>query len=197
MPITTRVVISNSSQGEVYSIQHYVKRFVNDLHLVGCFFRGTPVYSTNTTVRHDITEILLNTINQTKHFLFYIYMVPFCLSPLLCMFPVYKQRRSLLILHHRVAAGFYYTKVKWPNSYKFLRPFVLKGTYSIGQLCPNLSKTYRSFNDIIILRCGLILLMQLELNLIFICFKLAYLLWYLELTTRQVFRGHHLFPKKS
>ena len=45
-------------------------------------------------------------------------------------------------------------KVKWLNSYKFLRPFVLKGTYSIGQLCPNLPKTYRSFNDI--LRCGLI-----------------------------------------
>jgi hypothetical protein len=90
---------------------------------------------------------------------------------------------------------FYYTKVKWPNSYKFLWPFVLKGIYSIGQLCPNLPKTYRSFNDI--LRCGLIHLMQLELNLIFICFKLTYLLWYLELTTRQDFRGHHLFPKKS
>ena len=99
------------------------------------------------------------------------------------------------LLHNRVSAGFYYTKVKWPNSYKFLWPFVLKGTYSIGQLCPNLPKTYRPFNDI--LRCGLIHLMQLELNLIFIYFKLAYLLWYLELTTRQVFRGHHLFPKKS
>ena len=56
--------------------------------------------------------------------------------------------------HIRVSAGFYYTNVKWPNSYKFLRPFGLKGTYSIGQLCPNLPKTYRSFNDI--LRCGLI-----------------------------------------
>ena len=44
----------------------------------------------------------------------------------------------------RVSAGFYYTKVKLPNSYKFLRPFVLKGTYSICQLCPNLPKTYRS-----------------------------------------------------
>ena len=95
----------------------------------------------------------------------------------------------------RVSAGLYYTKVKWLNSYKFLRSFVLKGTYSIGQLCPNLPKTYRSFNDILLLRCGLIHLLQL--NLIFICFKLAYLLWYLELTTRQVFRGHHLFPKKS
>jgi hypothetical protein len=29
-------------------------------------------------------------------------------------------------------------------SHKFLRPFVLKGTYSIGQLCPNFPKNYRS-----------------------------------------------------
>ena len=72
----------------------------------------------------------------------------------------------------RVSAVFYYTNVKWPNSYKFLRPFDLKGTYSIGQLCPNVSITYRSFNAYVIL-------------------------WYLELSARQVFRGHHLFPKKS
>jgi hypothetical protein len=34
------------------------------------FYQGTPVYSTNKTDRHDITEILLkvalNIINQTK-----------------------------------------------------------------------------------------------------------------------------------
>ena len=63
------------------------------------------------------------------------------------------------ISSHAVSAGFYYTKVKWPISYTFLRPFVLKGTYSIGQLCPYLPKTNRSFNDI--LRCGLIHLMLL------------------------------------
>ena len=120
MPITTRVVISNSSQGEVYSIQHYVKRFVNDLRLVGCFFRGTPVYSTNKTVRHDITEILLkmvlNTINQTNIFYFtftfrFVYLHYFVCS-LYTKFNTLQQRRSLLILHHRVSAGFYYTKVK-------------------------------------------------------------------------------------
>ena len=94
----------------------------------------------------------------------------------------------------RISAGFYYTKVKWSNSYKFLRPFILKGTYSIGQLCTHLPKTYRSFNGI--LKCGLIHLMQLELNLTFICFKLAYLLWYLELTTRQVFQRSPSFQVK-
>ena len=52
-------------------------------------------------------------------------------------------------------------------THKFLRPFFLKGTYSIGQLCPHLPKTYRSFN--------------------------AYLLWYLELTAR----GHHPLSKKK
>ena len=45
--------------GEVYSIQHYVIKFVSDLRQVGGFFSGTPVYSTNKTDRHDITEIVL------------------------------------------------------------------------------------------------------------------------------------------
>ena len=64
MPITTKVVSSNTVLGEVYSIQHYVIKFVSDL--VGGF---SPVSSTNKTDRHDITEILLkvalNTINLT------------------------------------------------------------------------------------------------------------------------------------
>jgi hypothetical protein len=37
--------------------------FVSDLRQVSGFL---PVPSTNKTNRHDITEILLNTINQTK-----------------------------------------------------------------------------------------------------------------------------------
>jgi len=52
---TTNVVSSNIAQGEVYSIQHYVIKFVSDLRQVGGF------------LRHDITEIFLkvalNTIN--------------------------------------------------------------------------------------------------------------------------------------
>jgi hypothetical protein len=60
------VVISNPSRGEVYSIQHYVIKFVSD------FTPGTLVSSTN---RHNITEILLkatlNTItNPTKYVLY-------------------------------------------------------------------------------------------------------------------------------
>jgi len=34
MPITTRVVSSNSTHGEVYSIQYYVIKFVSDLRHV-------------------------------------------------------------------------------------------------------------------------------------------------------------------
>ena len=37
----------------------YVIKFVSDLRLVDGFHRDTPVSSTNTTDRHDITEILL------------------------------------------------------------------------------------------------------------------------------------------
>ena len=35
--ITTNVVSSNPSHGEVYSMQHYVMNFVNDLRQVGGF----------------------------------------------------------------------------------------------------------------------------------------------------------------
>ena len=58
---------------DLYSIQHYVIKFVCDLrHL--CCSPGTLVSSTNKTDRHDITEILLkvalNSTNQTtrKHY---------------------------------------------------------------------------------------------------------------------------------
>ena len=69
VPITTKFVSSNPSHGEVYPIQHYVIKFVNDMRQVGAFFPGTLDSSTNKADRHDITEILLkvglNTITQT------------------------------------------------------------------------------------------------------------------------------------
>ena len=39
VPITTKVVSSNPVHGEVYSIQHYVIKFVSDLRHVGGFLR--------------------------------------------------------------------------------------------------------------------------------------------------------------
>jgi hypothetical protein len=48
--ITTKVVSLNPAHGMVYSIQHYVIKFVSDLRQVS---------SINKTNRHDITEILL------------------------------------------------------------------------------------------------------------------------------------------
>ena len=47
--ITTKVAGSNPTHGEVYSIQHYVIKFVSDLRQVGCFFQDAPVSSTNKT----------------------------------------------------------------------------------------------------------------------------------------------------
>ena len=55
VPIITKVVSSNPVHGVVYSIQHYVIKFVSDLQQVG----GTPISSPNKTDRHDIIEILL------------------------------------------------------------------------------------------------------------------------------------------
>ena len=39
VPITTDVVSSNLDQGEVYSMQHYVLKFVSDLQQVSGFLR--------------------------------------------------------------------------------------------------------------------------------------------------------------
>ena len=36
-PVITNVVSSNPADGEVYSIEHYVIKFVNDLRQVDCF----------------------------------------------------------------------------------------------------------------------------------------------------------------
>jgi len=67
VPIATKVVSSNPVHGEVYSIQHYVIKFIIDWRQVGGFPPGTAVSSTNKTDRYDIAEILLkvalNTIN--------------------------------------------------------------------------------------------------------------------------------------
>jgi hypothetical protein len=42
-----RLEATNPANGEVYSIQHYVIKFVNDFKQVGGFSPGTPVSSTS------------------------------------------------------------------------------------------------------------------------------------------------------
>ena len=73
VPITTKVVSSNPPQARcIRSIEATLcDKFVSDLRQVGGFFQGTPVSSTNKTVRHNITEILLklelSTISLTPY----------------------------------------------------------------------------------------------------------------------------------
>ena len=63
LPITTKIVSSNPAHAEVYSIQHYVIKFVSDLRQVSVFFE----YS-NETDRHNITELLLKvTLNTIQN----------------------------------------------------------------------------------------------------------------------------------
>ena len=45
--ISTKVVSLQPVYGEVYSIQHYVMKFVSDLRLVGVFSPGPPVSSSS------------------------------------------------------------------------------------------------------------------------------------------------------
>jgi hypothetical protein len=70
VPITTEIVGSNLDQDAVYSIQHYVIKFVSDFVTDRWFSTDPPVSSTNKTDRNDIREILLkvalNTIKQAN-----------------------------------------------------------------------------------------------------------------------------------
>jgi len=52
-------VSSNPAHGEVYSIQHYVIKFVIDLRQVGAFLRLYYGFLYQKIDRRDITEILL------------------------------------------------------------------------------------------------------------------------------------------
>ena len=66
--ILERPTHTNLTHDEVYSIQHYVIKFVIDLRQVGGFLRSPLVSSINNTDSHDIAETLLkvtlNTINR-------------------------------------------------------------------------------------------------------------------------------------
>jgi len=53
VPITTKVVSLNSAHGDVYSIQHYVIKFVSDLRQASGFlrvFRFSPPIKLTTTI---------------------------------------------------------------------------------------------------------------------------------------------------
>ena len=64
----------NPAHAKVYSMQHYVIKFIIDLWQVCDFLKVLPISSTNKTGRHDITEILLkvtlSTITLTVNLLF-------------------------------------------------------------------------------------------------------------------------------
>jgi len=59
VPITTKAVSSNSVHGKVYSIPHYVIKFVSDLQQVCGFLRVVQFPPPFKTDSDDITEILL------------------------------------------------------------------------------------------------------------------------------------------
>ena len=64
VPITTKVLSSNPTHGEVYLIQHYVIKFVSDMQEVCSFLRlPSPIKLTATI---DIAEILWKVVLNTK-----------------------------------------------------------------------------------------------------------------------------------
>jgi hypothetical protein len=64
--IITKVVSSNPSHGEVFSIQHVVIKFAIDLQATGRWFPpGSTVSSINKALCHNIAEILLKVALST------------------------------------------------------------------------------------------------------------------------------------
>jgi hypothetical protein len=63
--MTSNVVSSNPANGDVYSIENYMIKFVSDLRQVGGFLRVTPVSLANKTDRHDIIKSLLKVALNT------------------------------------------------------------------------------------------------------------------------------------
>jgi hypothetical protein len=61
-PLT--LMSSNPVHGDVYSIQHYLLKFVSDLRQVGGFLQFPPLIG-NITDHHAITEILLKVVLNT------------------------------------------------------------------------------------------------------------------------------------
>jgi len=62
VPITTKVVSSNPTHGEVYSIQHYVIKFFSDLRQVSGFHRFPPLIKLTATITELLLKVSLNTI---------------------------------------------------------------------------------------------------------------------------------------
>jgi len=65
VPITNKVVSLNPVQGEVYSIQHYVIKFVSDLRQVSGFLRVLRFHP-SIKLTEILLKVALNIINQIK-----------------------------------------------------------------------------------------------------------------------------------
>ena len=63
MPTTTKVVSSNPVHGEVYSVPHYVIKFVSDLQQVGGFL----LISSNNKAE-ILLKMALNILTQRKKY---------------------------------------------------------------------------------------------------------------------------------
>ena len=69
VPISTKRCEFEPRPDEVYSIQHYVRKFVSDLRQVGGFLRVLrfpPPIKLNTTITEILLKVALNTITITS-----------------------------------------------------------------------------------------------------------------------------------
>jgi hypothetical protein len=73
VPITTKVVSSNLAQGEVYSLQHYVIKFVSDLPQVGGFLCTYGFIFSGVLSIGSLSNTMLSLVFTLYHYLIQCY----------------------------------------------------------------------------------------------------------------------------
>ena len=126
MPITTNVVSSKPPSGEVYSIQHYVIKFVSDLRLVDGFLRVIRLTQPIQLLKVALNTIYLNQRNEereifvlTAFFEYHLYLTVYQTVVLSC-FKLHLIRVIYILFRHKYFLYFYYLCIFQVRDHKFL-----------------------------------------------------------------------------
>jgi hypothetical protein len=67
MPITTKVESSNLAHGELYSVQHYVIKFVSDLRKVSGFLKFPPPNKLSLSIKTTTAPFTIGKFDINEH----------------------------------------------------------------------------------------------------------------------------------
>ena len=131
MHITTNVVSSKPPSGEVYSIQHYVIKFVSDLRLVDGFLRVIRLTQPIQLLKVALNTIYLNQRNEereifvlTAFFEYHLYLTVYQTVVLSC-FKLHLIKVIYILFRHKYFLYYYYLCIFQVRHRKFWPIFFL------------------------------------------------------------------------